>query len=120
MNPQLRQLLVVSTFAMATAAGAQPTSTTSQSTATTPNSAATTPATAPKTESMIQAEKDFEAAKTACQAERSKTARVDCLKRAQDAFYRANAVPGAPLGGVGGSASGAASGGGASSAKQRS
>jgi len=97
MDTHLRQLLVASTFAVATVGV----------------SAQTTPA--PTTQSATpppattQAERDFEAAKAACQTERTKNALQECLRRAEDNYNRAAGVSGGPAGGT------AASGGGTSS-----
>jgi hypothetical protein len=115
MNAHLRQLFVASTFAVATV-GVSAQTTAPKAVQTTPapaQSAATPPAT-------TQAQRDFEAAKAACQTERTKNALNECLRRAEDTYNKATGVPGAPLGGVGGSASGSPVGGGTNSAKQRS
>ena len=111
MNTHLRQLLVASTFAVATVGvSAQSTPTTP---AMTPKDAPTTQAPtiqAPKT----QAQRDFEAAKAVCQTERSKKEQQECLRRADNAYDRATGVPGAPVQGV------SPSGSGAGAARQRS
>jgi hypothetical protein len=93
MNMTIRQLVVASTVALATAAvSAQSTST-------------TTPTTR-KAEPATQAERDFESAKAACQTQRSRTARFECLRHAEDTYNRATGTTMAPLSGAGGSASG--------------
>ena len=107
MNTHLRLLAVASSFAfMSAGAFAQSTN--------------TGPSATPSTESAKQADRDYEGAKAACQKERSKTLRTECMRRAEDAHDKATGMTGTALGGMGGSASGTASGGGSNSAKQRS
>ena len=61
--------------------------------------------------SLTQADRDFEAAKAACQTERSKTARSECLRRAEDTYNKAtNATGTTPLSGAGGTGAGAQQG----------
>ena len=107
MNTHLRTLAVASGFALVSAGAF------AQSTYTAPSTTA-------RTESAAQVERDYEAAKAACQKERSKTSRTECLRRAEDTHNKATGMTGTALGGAGGSASGTASGGGTNSAKQRS
>jgi hypothetical protein len=114
MNTHLRQLLVASTFAIATAGvSAQSTQSAPTTPAMTPKDAPTTqaPTTQPPT---TQAQRDYEAAKAACQAERSKKEQQECLRRADNAYDRATGVRGAPVQGA------SPSGSGASAARQRS
>jgi len=114
MNTYLRQLLVASAFAVATVGvSAQSTQSTPTTPAMTPKDAPT--AQAPTTQApTTQAQRDYEAAKAACQTERSKKEQQECLRRADNAYDRATGVPGASVGG------GSPSGGGANSARQRS
>jgi len=89
----LRQLLVAATVALA-AAGASAQSTSSPT------------AQPPRKDALTQADRDFEAAKAACQAERSRTARLECVQHAQDSYSRATGTSMTPFSGMGGSASG--------------
>jgi hypothetical protein len=110
MNTHLRQFLVASTFAMA-AVGASAQTTAPKAVETTP-APAQSPNAPPAT---TQAQRDFEAAKAACQTERTRNALNECLRRADDAYSRATGVTGVPLGGMG-----VSGGGGSNSARQRS
>jgi hypothetical protein len=107
MNKHL-QLLVASTFALATAGAYAQYSPTPESTS--PKSQPTTQA-----QQTTQADRDYETAKSACQTERSTKARNECLRRAEDAYKRAMGTIDAPVSGGAGPA-----GGGANSARQRS
>jgi hypothetical protein len=91
MSKNLRQLLIASTLGVATfVAYAQP----------------TTPSATSKAD-QTQADRDYESAKAACQTQRSRTARLDCLRRAEDTYTRATGtLIGAPVSGAGGSGAG--------------
>ena len=109
MNTHLRQLLVASTLAVATVGvSAQTTAPKAVETRPAPPQSATAP---PAT---TQAQRDFEAAKAACQTETTKNALNECLRRAEDAYNKATGAPGAPVSG------GTQSGSGTNSARQRS
>jgi hypothetical protein len=93
MSTTLRQVIVATAVALAAAgASAQPAS-------------STTAQTSRKAE-PTQIERDFEAAKATCQTQRSKTARLECLRRAEDSYNRATGMTMVPLSGGRGSASG--------------
>jgi len=98
MTPAFRQLLFASTLGVAVGAfAAQP--------------ASPTPSPATTKTDQTQADRDFEAAKAACQTERSKTARSECLRRAEDTYNKAtNATGTTPLSGAGGTGAGAQQG----------
>ena len=94
MNAISRQLLFASALGIAAlGANAQPPSST------------TPPSTAAKAD-QTQADRDYETAKAACAKERSRTARGECLRRADDNYSRAAGKTGAPLSGAGGSGGG--------------
>jgi len=103
MNTHLRQLLLASTFAATTVGVSAQTAP-----ATTPTPAPTTQAqTQTKPEPTTQAQRDYDAAKAACQTEHSRNARLECLRRADDAYNRGTG--GIPMVGNGVAASGTGS-----------
>jgi len=111
MNTHLRQILVASTFAVASA-GIFAQTTAPKAVETKPAPTTQSPTSPPAT---TQAQRDFEAAKAACQKERTSNALNECLRRADDAYNKATGISGAPVGGANGQ-----SGSGTNSARQRS
>jgi len=89
MNKTSRQLLLASALtAGSLGVGAQPLS--------------VMPSTPTAPETQTQAQRDYEAAKAACQAQRSKSIKAECLRNAEDDYNH----------GTGGTASGIGAGGG--------
>lgn len=92
MNKTLRQFFVASAIGVASLG----------SHAQSPSVMPLTPA-SPET-AQTQAERDYEAAKAACDAQRFRTAKIECLRNAEDDYRATGTSPGGGKNGAGGPA----------------